>query len=1196
MFTTLSAMVVAVSMTLPSASVFGATYSDELVDAYNWAHSKSITTMATIDDANMYGAITRAEMAKMLANWAKDKGETPDTSKTCSFSDTASVGGDLGVAIVESCQLGLMGQGITAFRPYDTISRAEFGTALSRALWDDKYEGGNPYYANHLNALKAAGIMNQIANAESTKEVRGYVMLMLMRAEGEEGWVDCNDSLTKLACELDSEDCPAACKADNNDETEDGEVVKSGDLVVTSVANKGSSVISNWATSELDTLTFKASENITLKSVTLERYGLSTASSVASIWLEDMDGNKVTAEKSVSTSKDTVTLSLKKDYQDIEDGDKLIVVITTAEKDAADLWNSIGFKVTAVDSSAKNLDLSDYSANLYDIIDYKWTNAKITLKGSDKNYNYEEWKYYEVAKVKITATNAALLVNGFTLTQAAAVKEDNEVVREAWNLDLNEFVDDVEVLVDGKAINSKFTAKRDELRVSFDEQEIAINKNSTFTVNVTLKDFDEFGSTVVLWIEDSADIDIMEAKNKIRVSNDIPTAWLWNNAAVYTFNGGKINLTNVKLSSTIDAAAGSDDVVIAQGKIALWGQAIRMRTVTLAPSADDLVESVRLIIGDEEYEATANNEWTVKDVVIEEDADVKVTVDILDDTEWTFTVKVNGSNTNALSKSTLTVEYDDVSSSIAGTAQDNLVGSISISTVKIQPAKGSLTNDTTKKVEFKTKETTEKSVFKGTYTAKKNGNVNLDNVKIWRTTAADVPTDSDITFTVKIDGKAVATIDNPKYYANADAAKDDADFAAIAVEAGKSVSVEVLANVYAGDKTENNIEYKIQLSGKDDAGNDAGNAEKSLAPMSFVANSSITVSTNASMKQQDIVLANKNQNLATFIVKPANKASTADLDQLDFNLEGFDALLTSANADDYFEVLIWGVEADNVDFWWTTANPDKTKLVVSDINTDIEWETKVEVNFIEKLSADGSESNVPASVACTYGDDNTEIDCSLVWADEATEDGTVTVDYTAAVDTTPASVTCTYGNDNTEIDCSLVWADEATEDGTVTVTVDYTAESTVTNAPVYVITLDRVNNATESLWTSYQYKRLAVNSLVKVVSMKWKDESETKYTFDIEYSDDASKETIQSVTFTYADGKAGNNPEVWTNVQEDKEYSTDNSSASAYNVTKVEYIDGDDKKVTLTYPTDINNLGETDYPDYFKVGSNEDRLKAYKDD
>jgi len=154
MFTALSAMVVAVAGILPSVSL-GATYSEELQGAYNWAYGKKITTMSSIDNANMYGAITRAELAKMLANWAKDGGKTPDTSKACTFTDTASVKGDLAVAIVEACQLGLMGQGITAFRPYDTISRAEFGTALSRALWGSKYEGGNPYYVNHLNALKA---------------------------------------------------------------------------------------------------------------------------------------------------------------------------------------------------------------------------------------------------------------------------------------------------------------------------------------------------------------------------------------------------------------------------------------------------------------------------------------------------------------------------------------------------------------------------------------------------------------------------------------------------------------------------------------------------------------------------------------------------------------------------------------------------------------------------------------------------------------------------------------------------------------------------------------------------------------------------------------------------------------------------------------------------------------------------------
>lgn len=39
-----------------------------------------------------------------------------------------------------SCQLGLMGQNITKFRPNDIVTRAEFGTILSRMLRGDKYE------------------------------------------------------------------------------------------------------------------------------------------------------------------------------------------------------------------------------------------------------------------------------------------------------------------------------------------------------------------------------------------------------------------------------------------------------------------------------------------------------------------------------------------------------------------------------------------------------------------------------------------------------------------------------------------------------------------------------------------------------------------------------------------------------------------------------------------------------------------------------------------------------------------------------------------------------------------------------------------------------------------------------------------------------------------------------------------------
>ena len=68
------------------------------------------------------------------------------------------------VYIKTACQLGLMGIGTTHFNPNDEISRAQFGTILSRLIWGTKYNNGSNYYANHLNALKLAGIMTQISN------------------------------------------------------------------------------------------------------------------------------------------------------------------------------------------------------------------------------------------------------------------------------------------------------------------------------------------------------------------------------------------------------------------------------------------------------------------------------------------------------------------------------------------------------------------------------------------------------------------------------------------------------------------------------------------------------------------------------------------------------------------------------------------------------------------------------------------------------------------------------------------------------------------------------------------------------------------------------------------------------------------------------------------------------------------------
>jgi hypothetical protein len=86
---------------------------------------------------------------------------------------------------------------------------------------------------------------------------------------------------------------------------------------------------------------------------------------------------------------------------------------------------------------------------------------------------------------------------------------------------------------------------------------------------------------------------------------------------------------------------------------------------------------------------------------------------------------------------------------------DELVGSLSINDVKITAAKATLKNSETKTAEFVTQKTTKRTVFDGTYTAKKN-DVYLNEFIIEETTAKHLNSKDDITFYLYIDGKAVA--------------------------------------------------------------------------------------------------------------------------------------------------------------------------------------------------------------------------------------------------------------------------------------------------------------------------------------------------------------------------------------------------------------------------------------------------------
>lgn len=152
----------------------------EMEDAYGFAYRNKITTQTSYAKANMNWTLTRAAMAKMLSYYAINLlWQRPDTSRQIDFNDVSeSLDKQYNYWISLAYQLWIMWINMERFRPYDLVTRAEFGTALSRMLFNTK--DGSPYYKPHLDKLKAEWILTN--TDPDMEEIRWYVMLMLMRS------------------------------------------------------------------------------------------------------------------------------------------------------------------------------------------------------------------------------------------------------------------------------------------------------------------------------------------------------------------------------------------------------------------------------------------------------------------------------------------------------------------------------------------------------------------------------------------------------------------------------------------------------------------------------------------------------------------------------------------------------------------------------------------------------------------------------------------------------------------------------------------------------------------------------------------------------------------------------------------------------------------------------------------------------
>ena len=727
---------------------------------------------------------------------------------------------------------------------------------------------------------------------------------MLQRSEANGAGVDCEDTDVVLACLEDLDNCPAACKADYEDEGETSdEVVKSGDLAVTAKAATDRKAIVTWAVSDLDTLTFKTSEEVTITKITLERYGYSTRDDVATVSLEDDEGNVIAEGKALNT-KDQVTLSIKKDYRKVDGSYNATIVLKTS--DNAKAGGTIGFKVVDVESTAKNLNVDNYTPYTYDMVNYDGATATIDAKGTAKNYNFVAGESYEVARFKVSAASSALTVKGFTL------KNQN-----AADVDVEKFLDKVSVMAGSEEVDGlKYNVnKSKELVISFDDVEVAAKKNVTFIVSISFTDdFDDYGRWIQYAIEKDSNFNAVEKKTGARLTVALPALNAW---VGHQFNGSKIRLTNVK-TSNVEAAAGSEWVVVAEGSISL-SETVSLPTFKITAS-NTWVDWITLVIAGEEYDGSnrtvswSNTTFTFDGIEIEESGKVQVKVDLSKDADGTASFTPSSLNKDLFSGA----RYVDARQPVQS---GDVAGSITFATkLTVKAAQAALENKLSNTVEFVMNETNRKPVFEGTYTARK-GDVNLNKFKIEWTQPTDL---NDIEYYVFIDGEEVG---------NTSAYNSEEIFSDVKVENGKSVTVKVEASVTADDPTERTYNFTLALEGEDDDGNQAWVASDAMKTFKTVSKGWVDVTTSTAKKT--IALREANSNIATFIVKPSNADDEITFEELKIDVQ-----------DASWNHLTWGeirVKLDSVEQFDYSAS---WSAILYDLNESIDSDgIKVTVNL-----------------------------------------------------------------------------------------------------------------------------------------------------------------------------------------------------------------------------------------------------------
>ena len=275
---------------------------------------------------------------------------------------------------------------------------------------------------------------------------------------------------------------------------------KSWNLSISAVSAEVKNVI-KWWTSDMDTLTFKPSEEIKVNKITLEKYGYSTNDAVAEIRLENGDWNIITSAWALD-SYWRITLTVKKDYKVISNSEDWTIVVRLSED--ANNWWTVWFRVIDVDSSAENFNLDGYTSYVYNIISYESNNLTLTNNLESTHYTYNWDETFKIASIKLKAPDTTTAtIKWFTFTNN-------------WNLNSN-LLENLSLIADNRAINMNYEIKNKEISISFNDIDLSAKSSISFDLYSDLSELSEYWKYLKLSISESTDIRAIDKKTGARM-------------------------------------------------------------------------------------------------------------------------------------------------------------------------------------------------------------------------------------------------------------------------------------------------------------------------------------------------------------------------------------------------------------------------------------------------------------------------------------------------------------------------------------------------------------------------------------------------------------------------------------------------------------------------------------------------------